>query len=214
MRIPLKVQGIADFMSEDTGLSLLIITDEAEKRQIAIMVDISLRIAFAIRRAKYVGNKEQQRLATEALQHTLPETLSAIIKYMTDLELAVIIVGIFNGEYQAVLEDQRTGTAFPIRAADGILLAYADRHIPLYIEQSLWKTQSTKYSGEKSNAIALPLNTLTPSMLQAAMNKCIDEEKYEIAEQVKLELQRRGITFELQDNNNIGQDFNDDYNDM
>lgn len=192
MRIPLKVQGVTDVNSENI-FSLLIVTDINEERQLAIMVDPNMRHEFALRRGKYVGDDIHRKTATEMLSFMLPETLSAIIKYMTQLELSVVIVNIFDGEYKAILEDQKTGTSFPIRVSDGILLAYADSHIPLYIEEVLWKNQSTKYMGENARGISLPLNTLTTDMLKEALQKCIDEEKYEIAEQLKKELERRSF---------------------
>ena len=191
MRIPLKVQGVTDVNTENI-FSLLIVTDIKEERQLAIMVDSNMRYEFALRRGKYVGDDNHRKNAAEVLSLMLPETLCAIIKYMTQLELSVIIVNIYDGEYRAVLEDKNTGTTFPIRVSDGILLAYADSHIPLYIEETLWKNQSTKYLGEKAKGISLPLNTLTTEMLKDAMQKCIDEEKYEVAEQLKKELDRRG----------------------
>ena len=190
MRSPLKIQGVTD-VNHDASFSLLIVTDEKEERQIAIMVDASMRHEFALRRGKYIGDEKSRRISTEMLERTLPETLSAVIKYMTDLELAVIIVSIYDGQYRAILEDEKTGTAFPIRVSDGILLAYADQHIPLYVEDSLWQHQSTKYMGEEATGVSLPLNTLTIGMLKSAMQKCIDEEKYELAEQFKKEIERR-----------------------
>lgn len=190
MRIPLKVQGVTD-VNPEASFSLLIITDEEEEKQIAIMIDASMRHEFAIRRSKYVGDENSRRVSSEMLERTLPETLSAIIKYMTNLELSIIIVSIYDGQYRAVIEDKNTGTAFPIRVSDGILLAYADRHIPLYIEESLWQHQSTKYMGEKAQGVSLPLNTLTIGMLKSAMQKCIDDERYEMAEQFKQEIERR-----------------------
>lgn len=190
MRVPLKIQGVTD-VNTDSVFSLLIVTDEKEERQMAIMVDAISRHEFALRRGKYVGSEHARKHATEVLSHALPETISAIVKYMTNLELSVIIVSIFDGEYRAIIEDKRTGTAFPIKVSDGVLLAYADQHIPLYAEESLWEHQSTKYMGDDAKGISLPLNTLTTEMLKKVLQKCIDEEKYEIAEQLKKELDRR-----------------------
>lgn len=190
MRIKLKVQGVTD-ISADSQLSLLIVTDEDEKRQIAIMIDACMRHEIALRRGKYVGDENNRIRVRDFLKTSLPETISAVIKYMTDIELAVVIVSVYDGEYKALLEDKNTGTSFPIRVSDGILLSYADRHIPLYIEESLWNHQSTPYMGEDAKGVSLPLNILTTDMLKAAMQKCIDEEKYEMAEQLKQELNRR-----------------------
>ena len=175
----------------DKGTLDAVLTDEEEKRQLTIVVDAVMRHEISIRRGKYVGNLEQRSSAINALQHCLPETLSAAIKYLTNMELCVVIVSIVDGQYCAILEDQRTGTAFPIRVSDGVLLSYADPHIPLYIEKSLWEVQSTKYMGVDAKGISLPLNTLSKSMLQKAMQKCIDDENYEAAQQIKEELSRR-----------------------
>lgn len=189
-RIPLKIQGVTD-ISASHDASLLIITDEKEERQLSIVCGPATRHEISLRRGKYVGSEESKRNATEYLQYALPETLSAIIKYMTDVQLCVVIVNIFDGEYRAVIEDQRTSTAFPIRVSDGALLSYADPHIPLYIEESLWLRQSTKYGGANAKGVALPLNTLTLKMLHQAMEKCIEEEEYEMAQQLKEEIDRR-----------------------
>lgn len=190
MRIPLKVQGVTDIATAN-DTALLIVTDLQEKKQIALVVNPHLRYEFAIRRGKYINDKEHSKIAAEHLETALPETMSAMIKYMTELELAVVIVGIFDGEYRAVLEDQRSGTIFAIRASDGILLSYADPHIPLYAEESLWERQSMPYMGTDAKGISMPLNTLSTDMLKQAMQKCIEEEKYEIADQLKKELDRR-----------------------
>ena len=189
MRIKLKVQGVTDIAPNIA--SLLILTDEEEKRQLTIVIDAVMRHEIALRRGKYVGNATQRGNAINSLQHCLPETLSAAIKYLTNIELCVTIVSIANGQYYALLEDMRTGTAFPIRASEGVLLTYADPHIPLYIEESLWEMQSTKYLGDQAKGFSLPLNTLSVGMLKQAMQKCIDDENYEGAQHIKEELERR-----------------------
>ncbi len=173
------------------SVSLLILTDEDENRQLTITVDEVMRHEIALRRGKYVGSLQHRTHAINFLQYCLPETLSAAIKYLTNIEFCVVIVNIFDGQYSAILEDTRTGTAFPIRVSDGVLLAYADPHVPLYVEKSLWDVQSTKYMGENARGISLPLNTLSVPMLKMAMQQCIDEEKYEAAQQIKEELDRR-----------------------
>ena len=192
MRLKLKIQGVTDIIADNTA-SLLILTDQEEKRQLTIVVDEITRHNIAIRRGKYVGTLSQRANTIDSLQHCLPETLSALIKYLTNVDLAVIIVNIFDGQYRAILEDQRTGTSFPIRVSDAAILAYADPHIPLYIEDNLWEIQSTPYMGDQPTGVTLPLNTLSVTMLKNALQKCIDEEKYEAAQHIKEELTRRGV---------------------
>lgn len=190
MRIPLKVQGVTDIAGAQEA-TLLIVTDQEEKKQIALVVNANLRYEFAVRRGKYINDEAHRKVATESLETSLPEALCALLKYMTDIELAVVIMGIYDGEYRAVLEDQRSGTLFPIKAGDGILLAYADPHIPLLAEEALWQRQSMPYQGADAKGISMPLNTLSTEMLKQAMQKCIEEEKYELADQLKKELERR-----------------------
>lgn len=189
-RIQLKVQGVTD-ISATHDASLLIVTDMQEEWQLTIICNPVMRNEIAMRRGKYVGSDENKAAAEEYLKHSLPETLSAVIKYMTDLQLSVVIVNVFDGEYRAVIEDKKTSTAFPIRVSDGVLLSYADKHIPLYIEESLWLHQRVKYHGEDAKGVSMPLNTLSMTMLQQAMDKCIENEDYELAQQVKNEIERR-----------------------
>lgn len=189
-RIRLKVQGVTD-ISANLDSSLLILTDEAEKRQLTVICDAAMRFQFAIRRGRHVGSKEARQHAAEFLQYALPEAVASLIKYLTNLELCVVIVNIFDGQYRAVLEDQRTGTAIPIRVSDGALLSYADQHIPLYCEESIWQMQSMPYAGENAPGISMPLNTLTIPMLQKALDDCIEQENYEMAQKIKEEMERR-----------------------
>lgn len=189
-RIPLIVQGVTDITASHEA-SLLILTDEEEKRQLTVVCGPTTRHEISVRRGKYVGSPEQRKNVIEALQYCMPEALSAMIKYLTDIQLCVVIVNIFDGQYRAILEDERTGTAFPIRVSDGALLSYADPHIPLYIEESLWRRQSVEYGGENAKGVAMPLNTLSTNMLRQAMQKCIDQEEYEMAQRLKEELDRR-----------------------
>lgn len=189
-RIALKIQGVTDIISTHTA-SLLILTDIGEKRQLAVVCDDIMRHEFGVRRGKYVGDEEKRKEVAEMLRYTLPETFASIIKHLTQLQLAVVIVSVFDGQYRAVIEDAASGTALPIRISDGALLCYADATIPLYIEESLWMRQSMPYMGQNAPGISMPLNTLTKEMLEQALEKSIAEERYELAKQLKDELDRR-----------------------
>lgn len=189
-RIQLKIQGVADICSTHKA-SLIIITDLEEQHQISVVCDEVTRHGFIIRRGKYTDNKEHAAKVTETLAMALPETFSAIIKQITNIKLAVVILSIYDGQYQALIEDQITGQAFPIRISEGVLLCYADQSIPLFIEESLWLRQSVPYMGDQAQGVAMPLNTLNVEMLKQALQKSIDEEKYELAKLLKEEIDRR-----------------------
>lgn len=195
-RVQLKIQGVTD-ISASHKASLLILTDRDEARQICVVCDEIMRHEFGIRRGKYWGTHDNRVMVTETLKYTLPETMYSIINNLTDLELAVVIVSIYDGQYRAVIEDTNSGSAFPIRVSDGALLCYANPDIPLYIEGTLWGRQSVPYLGESARGVAMPLNTLTLEMLEEALQKSIDEERYELAKQLKEEIERRGGRQEL-----------------
>lgn len=189
-RIALKIQGVTNITASHDA-SLLILTDEKEERQLSIVCGPATRHEIGIRQGKFTGSEAEKKAVAEELQFCLPETLSSIIKYLTDLQLCVVIVNVFDGQYRAVIEDQNTGTSFPIRVSDGAILSYADPHIPIYIEESLWAHQSVVYRGINSGGVAMPMNTLSVNMLKQAMQQCIDNEMYEQAQQLKEELDRR-----------------------
>ncbi len=172
-------------LSDNSPVSLLVLTDEDEKKQMSVMCNDVMRWEFGVRRGKYTGNDEERCHVTETLSKSLPETLAAMIHTYTDLQLAVVIVSVYDGEYQTVLTDEKSGVAMPIKVSEGALLCYADPSIPLYIERSLWEHQCSDYTGVENTSIAIPLNTLPLSMLKAAMKKSISEENYEMAQKVQ-----------------------------
>lgn len=190
-RIPLKIQGITDITALKDS-SLIIITDDNESRQISVVCDSYARHEFAIRYRQRLRKEKAEQEDNGNLKMALPETLGTIIKDIAGLQLEVVIVNIFDGQYVAVIEDKASGLSVPINITDGILLCYANEDIKLYIESSLWARQSVPYLGKNAQGVALPLNTLTIEMLQQALDKCIKEERYELAKQLKEEIERRG----------------------
>ena len=62
--------------------------------------------------------------------------------------------------------------------------------IPLYIESGLMRRQSVAYR-ENSRGVSLPVNTISDEMLQAALDKAIADENYELASHLRDEKKRR-----------------------
>ena len=46
--------------------------------------------------------------------------------------------------------------------------------------------------GQDARGVAMPLNTLSMEMLEQALQRSIEEERYELAKQLKDEINRRG----------------------
>lgn len=193
-RIQLKIQGITDITAMKDN-SLIVMTDVNEQRQLSIVCDRYMRHEFASRyRMKMQTENADKATADNSvktnLKTALPETLGTIIKDIAGLQLEVVIVNVFDGQYIAVIEDKTSGLSLPIDVAAGALMCYAN-DLQLCIEESLWARQSVPYLGRKAQGVALPLNTLTLDMLKQALDKCIKEERYELAKQLKEEIDRR-----------------------
>lgn len=128
--------------------------------------------------------------ASKSNSQMLPEVLVSMIQYMTNIHLESYIYNVYDGEYRALIVDQRTGTTFRVRAADAVLLHVVNRHIPLTVDSALWMHQSMPFRKDGQN-VALPINTLSIPMLKDALNRAIEEERYEAAKFIKEELERR-----------------------
>ena len=76
-----------------------------------------------------------------------------------------------------------------IRIEDAIILSYLAK-MPLYMTESLMESQSIKVT-PRMPIIALPYTVLSNEMLHDAYKESIDDERYEVAQVLKLELDRR-----------------------
>lgn len=175
-------------------MAIIMLTDVEEKRQVSILCDMDSKYNIDLRtHAVRIVSEDGGVLGPppeELTRLMLPEVLCSIINYMTDLQLQVVITNVYDGRYQAVIEDVNTGTTFPVRASDAVLLAVSNKHVPLLIEEALWDYQSLPLMKD-SAGVALPINTLTEDMLNASLERAIENEHYEQAKQLKEEIDRR-----------------------
>lgn len=174
------------------NVALIILTDEEEKRQIAVLCDTFCKVQLDIRSHGMLEDSKNDISLGETAslrKKMLPEVLCSIINYMTNLDLRVVITHIYDGLYCSVLEDKYTGTTFPIRTSDAILYAVANSHVPIYIEEELWKHQSVEH--KESSGVSIPINALPTEMLEISLEKAIEEENYEAAKQLKEEMEKR-----------------------
>ena len=106
----------------------------------------------------------------------------------------LVVVKLIIGRYLACL--CRKGSEIPealsddmIRIEDAIILSYLAK-MPLYMTESLMESQSIKVT-PRMPIIALPYTVLSNEMLHDAYKESIDDERYEVAQVLKLELDRR-----------------------
>lgn len=170
-------KGVSEIVgAEDLGL--LILTDGAKERQITIVCDKAMAVQIELR---------VKRLPITRIM--LPEVMSKLIKNNTDFEFELVIDDIIDGQYRTLLYNKATLVPMLIRASDAVLLSMV-ADIPLYIESGLMRRQSVAYR-ENSRGVSLPVNTISDEMLQAALDKAIADENYELASHLRDEKKRR-----------------------
>lgn len=190
--IKLIIQGVTDIPAvEDT--SVILLTDENSLRTISVVCSKFYNWQIAKRREKYVGSDVARSLAKKNFSKSLPEVLAGLLTKNSLYDYRVVIKSVKDGNYISIVEDpMEPDIRFDINTPDALLFSYAsDGKIPVYIEDELWYKQSTPYFGDNAPGISLPLNTLSEELLKDALDKCIAEEQYEAAKQIKDELDSR-----------------------
>jgi len=163
-----QVQGSVD-------LSVILLTDEERQRALSVVCDADMSRQMLIR---LQGKREFCRtLLPEALLSLMPSSYE------------MMIVGIYDGQYQVMLMDMQSGNSVRIRTSDAVLLSVIS-HIPLYIEERLMEHQSVPFV-EHAKGISIPINSMDMPRLKAALQNAVDEENYELASHLRDEINRR-----------------------
>ena len=156
-------------------LSVILLTDQARKRALSVVCDADMTRQMLIR---LQGNRELCRtMLPEALLQLLPSSYE------------LMIVGVYDGQYQVMLMDVMSGDSVRVRMSDAVLLSIIS-HIPLYIEERLMERQSVPFD-ENAKGVSIPINSMDTSRLKAALQNAVDEENYELASQLRDEINRR-----------------------
>lgn len=190
MPVSLKIQGVTQ-LTRNNIVSLLVLTDLAEKRQITVSLtpSSSRNIVYRLT-CRHTTDDSTRR----EMKKCLPEVLLAVLDNVATMPpvIRISLYDIDNGQYKARLTELTTGLTLPIEATEGITLAMIlDDDKALNIDDDLWEQQSVPFFGPQVSAIAMPLNTLPRELIQEAMNQCIAEERYEMAAKLKEELEKR-----------------------
>lgn len=171
-------KGVSEIVgTEDMGL--LILTDENNMRQISIVCDKAMAVQLELR------TKE-----IPIVKIMLPEVLCRMQGINPNSGYELLIDDLVEGQYRTTLYDKKNKKAEIIRASDAVLLSYVAK-IPIYIDSVLLARQSVAYSEKNSRGVSLPVNTISDKMLQAALEKAILEENYELASHLRDEKKRR-----------------------
>ena len=155
------------------GMAVIILTDMERKNAVSVVCD------------EPMSQQIQMRVSNPKLcKNMLPETLLSLLTSSYEM----MICGLFEGQYQVVLMDD-IGNLVRLRMSDAVLLSLMS-DIPLYIENGLMERQCYPYD-EKADSIAIPINTMDLPRLNMAMEKAVEDENYELASQLRDEINRR-----------------------
>lgn len=177
--IELKFKNISEIEGVD-DMGLLILTDKAAERQIAIPCDKEQLEAFKLRLSH-----------SQATKMMLPEVMWQATRWFLGRPMEVVISNVNEGHYEALLVAPELGMQLPVRATDGVLLSLVSKgKVPVKAEETLFRQQSTTYSKD-SAGLSLPINTITDKMLDVALRKAIQNENYEMAGHLRDEMERR-----------------------
>ncbi len=162
-------------ISSSEEMSVVMLTDEARRRALSVVCDADITRQLLLR---LQGNRQATRIMLpEALLQLLPSTYE------------MLIVGVFDGQYQVMLMDTKSGDSVRIRISDAVLLSIIS-HVPLYIEKRLMERQSTPFD-EKAQGVQIPINSLDMTHLKAALDNAVEEENYELASKLRDEINSR-----------------------
>lgn len=170
-------KGVSEIVGTE-NLGLLIMTDEESLRQITIVCDKAMAVQIELR-VKHVP------ISTIML----PEVLCRLIDTHDGQRYELVIEDIIDGQYRTLLYDNDREEPLLIRTSDAVLLALVS-DIPIYIDSQLMKRQSVPYN-KYARGVSLPVNTISDGMLQAALDKAIADENYELASHLRDEKKRR-----------------------
>ncbi len=171
-RIQLRFDSIQQIVGGE-GISVIVLTDMERKNALSVVCDGHMSHQLLIR----VNNIKE-------CDNMLPETLVGLLKDKFEL----MIYGLYDGQYQVVLMDE-FGNSKRMRISDAILLTMIS-DTPLYIEGTLLERQSVPYDAD-AKGIAIPINTMDVPRLKQALQRAVDDENYELASQLRDEINRR-----------------------
>lgn len=165
-------------MSDSKETSVILLTDVFEYRQLSVLCD-----------SRYIFLFQQRFERSDRYYSMIPELLFEILELHNKQNIEMVISGIRKGEYVASFIDTEIGRSSNIRACDAALISFCCK-VPLYIEEQLFRTQTTPYI-EGSPTITIPCNAMTYDMLQKALDDAVKVEDYELASRIKTELKKR-----------------------
>jgi len=173
-RILLRFENLQQLVGSEE-LGIVILTDETRQRALSVVCDADMTHQLMLRMK---GNRE-------VCKTMLPEVLLQMLPSSYEM----MIVGVYDGQYQVMLMEMEHGQTVRIRISDAVLLSIIS-HVPLYIEERLMQRQGVPFD-ENAKGIAIPINSMDTPRLKIALKNAVEDENYELASQLRDEIKRR-----------------------
>lgn len=177
-KIKLLYYGISEVASGN-GMAILQLSDESYSRMISLVCDNIMKYQIILR---FKTDKLPNKLLPEVLLNILGDNVE-IDRFMID------VTGVTDGEYIAMINDTLTNNVYPIRFSDAVLLSIIC-NISIFMDEKLFEQQSVPFTSS-SSSLAIPINVLDTERLKQELQKAVAVENYELASQIKNELNRR-----------------------
>lgn len=177
-RTELVFNGISEIVGGN-GMAVIVLTDVERRRALNVVCDDMMKNMIGI------------RMSNISLRYNhLPEVMLQMLMDNADVSrYEITIHDIVEGEYKTMIMNVDTLNSYAIRLSDAVLLSCISK-IPIYIDDELMHKQCSFYS-EKTNRMAIPINTLSTDKLEEELHKAVEEEDYRLASLIKDELNKR-----------------------
>ena len=176
-KVRLFFKGIAEptILSD---MALVVLVDEENKRSISFICDGTMKQQFAMRRQH-----------PHDCKRFLPEVMAMMLMQTAPPgHFEILITDLKAGVYQTKVHNLFSDAEMDIRLSDAVMLSQIC-HLPMFIDRELMARQSAPYTGEEQ--MMVPINVVSNEILQAELDKAVQEENYRLASYIQQELQKR-----------------------
>lgn len=166
-----------------TEASIITLADEQQTRMLTAIGETAVANAICIR--------EHDK---ELTKFSCVETMFKMLKSHGQVDCELHITEIECMHYKVCIYDKVTDMKFPVKFADGILIAVVTNS-PIMIKEDLMKKKAAKYRKDNKHFVA-PINEISKDLLNKNLEQAISDEDYEKAAIIKKELDRRNNEIE------------------
>lgn len=168
-------------VSEILGIkdvALVSLVNATETRQIVVSCELEMRDLIM----KYMTDRPETQML-------FPSVVNDILATRDKSSLEVRINDVKDGVYQTEIHDRLMQKSFPIRCSDGIFMSVACK-LHIYASAEVMRLHSVPYV-TGATKVGLPLSVLSEKMLKDSLQMAIETENYEMASNLRDELNKR-----------------------